>query len=135
MLITYAVESDLLVDEFVDVLRRSKLSERRPVASAQRVSGMLRHADMIVTARNTEGLPVGVSRAITGYMFCTYLSDITVDEAYQRQGIGRELLGRTHQAAGLRTSLILLAAPKARTYYPHVGMKRHDSCWTIPACK
>ena len=54
-----------------------------------------------------------------------------VDVAYQRNGIGRELIRRTHRAAGLRTSLILLAAPKAETYYPHIGMLRHSSCWRI----
>jgi hypothetical protein len=28
--------------------------------------------------------------------------------------------------------LILLAAPGARSYYPHIGMKPHDSAWIIP---
>jgi predicted N-acetyltransferase YhbS len=55
-----------------------------------------------------------------------------VDQAYQRRGIGRELIRRTHQAAGETTQLILLAAPNARDYYPHIGMDRHDSCWIIP---
>ena len=91
---------------------------------------MLRHADIIVTAR-VEGLLVGVSRAITDFSYCTYLSDLAVDETFQRRGIGRELIRRTHEAAGLNTSLILLSAPKAQTYYPHIGMHRHDSCWYI----
>ena len=43
---------------------------------------------------------------------------------FQRRGIGRELIRRTHVAAGLKTSLILLAAPKAETYYPHSGCSR-----------
>src|SRR5256885_733793 len=73
-----------------------------------------------------------VSRAISDFAFCTYLSDLAVDEAFQRRGIGRELIRLTHEAAGLHTALILLAAPKSRDYYPHVGMVRHDSCWTIP---
>jgi predicted N-acetyltransferase YhbS len=60
------------------------------------------------------------------------LSDLAVDEMHQRQGIGRELIRRTHEAAELHTMLILLAAPKAQTYYPHVGMERHESCWIIP---
>ena len=51
--------------------------------------------------------------------------------AFQKQGIGRELIRRTHLAAGLNTTLILIAAPKARTYYPHVGLAPHDSCWII----
>ena len=55
-----------------------------------------------------------------------------MDEAFQKQGIGKELIRRTHEAAGLNTTLILLAAPKARGYYPHIGMAGHDSCWIIP---
>ncbi len=92
---------------------------------------MLENADLLVAAR-LEGLLVGISRAITDYHFCTYLSDLAVDEAYQRQGIGQELIRRTHEAAGRKTHLILLAAPKARDYYPHIGMAAHDSCWMIP---
>ena len=82
-------------------------------------------------AADPDGLLVGISRAITDYHFCTYLSDLAVDEAYQRRGIGQELIRRTHEAAGRKTQLILLAAPKARSYYPHIGMAVHDSCWTI----
>jgi hypothetical protein len=46
-------------------------------------------------------------------------------------GAKRELIRRTHEAAGLKTTLILLAAPLARAYYPHIGMAQHDSCWLI----
>jgi len=54
-----------------------------------------------------------------------------VDERHQRQGVGRELIRRTHEAAGLHTTLILLAAPKTQAYYPHIGMTKHESCWVI----
>ena len=125
----YRVESTLSVNEFIDVLVRSTLAERRPVHDRTVIEGMLRKADVIVTAR-VEGLLVGVSRAITDFSFCTYLSDLAVDEKFQGQGIGKELIRRTHEGAGLHTTLILLAAPKAQTYYPHIGMTKHDSCWT-----
>ncbi|MAG92639.1 MAG: GNAT family N-acetyltransferase [Planctomycetaceae bacterium] len=92
---------------------------------------MLRHADVIATARNAQRLLVGVSRAVTDFHYCVYLSDLAVDEAYQKQGIGKQLIRRTHEAAGLSATLILLSAPKARSYYPHIGMQHHDSCWTI----
>src|SRR5262245_31061808 len=110
---------------------RSTLAERRPVHDLETIRGMLRHADLIVTAR-ARGLLVGVSRAITDFTYCTYLSDLAVDRQFQRQGIGRELIRRTHEAAGLQTTLILLSAPAARSYYPHIGMQPHDSCWLIP---
>jgi GNAT superfamily N-acetyltransferase len=129
--VTYALEPDLDAEAFIDVLVRSSLAERRPVDEPETIRGMLRHADVIVTAR-VEGFLVGVSRAITDFSYCTYLSDLAVDRAFQRRGIGRELIQRTHEAAGLKTTLILLAAPLARSYYPHIGMDQHDSCWIIP---
>ena len=88
---------------------------------------MIENADIWVTARVEERL-VGLSRAITDFSYCTYLSDLAVDQDYKRQGIGRELLQRTHAAAELNTTLILLSAPKAQGYHPRVGMTRHDSC-------
>lgn len=128
--LTYQTETNLAPGEFIDLLTRSTLAERRPVHDHVTIQGMLAQADLVVTAREA-GRLVGVSRAITDYNYCTYLSDLAVDEAYQRQGIGRELIRLTHEAAGLKTTLILLAAPKAREYYPHIGMTRHESCWII----
>ena len=127
-MIDYQLEPELSAEEFIDVLNRSTLGERRPIDDRERIEAMLKNADLIVTARSN-GQLVGVSRAITDFAFCTYLSDLAVDETCQKQGIGRELIERTHQAAGLKTRLILIAAPKARSYYPHIGMVPHDSCW------
>ena len=131
MPVTYQLEPDLSAAAFREVLVASTLGERRPVDDLDRLEAMLRNADVVATARDGARL-VGVSRAITDFVYCCYLSDLAVDAAYQRRGIGRELIRRTHEVAGSGTTLILLAAPKARTYYPHVGMTAHDSCWVIP---
>jgi GNAT superfamily N-acetyltransferase len=130
-MLTYQSEPDLSAEEFIDVLVRSTLAERRPIDDEAAIEGMLVNAAIILTARSA-GRLVGVSRAITDYGYCTYLSDLAVDQEFQRQGIGKELIRRTHEAAGLNTTLILLAAPKAVSYYPHIGMTRHESCWIIP---
>lgn len=129
--ICYQLEPELGCEEFIDVLRRSTLAERRPVDDVQRIARMLRGASCIVTARDAEKL-VGVSRAISDFAYCTYLSDLAVDQEYQGSGIGRRLIAETHLAAGLSSTLILLAAPAAVTYYPHIGMQQHASCWTLP---
>lgn len=130
MNVTYRLEPDLWAEDFIDILHRSTLAERRPVDEPETIQGMLRHADVILTAR-VEGRLVGVSRAITDFSYCTYLSELAVDTAFQRQGIGRELVRRTHETAGMHTTLILLAAPKAENYYPHIGMAGHNSCWIV----
>lgn len=131
MALVYKLEPDLTAEEFIDVLQRSTLAERRPVEQLEVIAGMLRGANVIYTARD-DGLLVGVSRAITDFAYCTYLSDLAVDSVFQKRGIGRELIRLTHEAAGRKTMLVLLAAPKAVGYYPHIGMAKHDSCWIIP---
>lgn len=126
--IVFAREATLEVDEFVDILIRSTLAQRRPISDRVVLAGMLERADVIVTAR-LDGHLIGISRAISDFSYCTYLSDLAVDQAHQGKGIGRTLIRQTHEYAGLHTALILLAAPKAHTYYPHIGMRPHTSCW------
>ena len=129
--IAYQIEPSLSASEFTDCLVRSTLAERRPVDKPEIIEGMLRNANVIVTARR-DGLLIGVSRAITDFYYCTYLSDLAVDQAWQGQGIGRTLIEKTHEAAGKRTMLLLLSAPAAETYYPHIGMIPHKSAWYLP---
>ena len=131
MSITYALEPDLAAEEFRAVLIASTLGERRPVDDLARLERMLRQADLIVTAR-AGGRLVGISRALTDFCYCCYLSDLAVDVAHQRQGIGRRLIEETRRAAGDLSNLILVAAPAAESYYPHIGMQQRPSCWTLP---
>jgi GNAT superfamily N-acetyltransferase len=118
-------------DQFIDVLKRSTLAERRPVDDADRVNLMLKHGNILITAWDGDKL-VGISRALSDFSFCCYLSDLAVDEAYQKQGIGKELIKRTYDVSGASTTLILLAAPKAVNYYPRIGMERNTECFIIP---
>lgn len=128
--IEYRSDRKLTVDEFADVLKRTSLGARRPVEDRQKLQLMLDHGNVLVTAWHNEKL-IGVSRALTDFSFCCYLSDLAVDEAYQRKGIGRRLIDETHRVAGHDTTLILLAAPAAKDYYPHIGMERFTDCFRI----
>lgn len=130
--IHYSVEDNLSPAEFVDILERSGLAARRPVDEPARIRAMVENADLAVCARDGQGLLVGVSRAVTDFAFCCYLSDLAVDRALQGQGIGRELIRRTHEAAGGRSvTLLLLSAPAAMAYYSKVGMTKLDTCFAI----
>lgn len=120
--------------EFIDLLHRSTLAERRPVDDAETIAGMLANADLTVTAWDGE-LLVGVARSVTDFTYCCYLSDLAVDVAYQRQGIGVELIAHTQAQLGPRCNLILLAAPAAADYYGHIGFNHHPRCWILPRDK
>ena len=131
MPIVYALEPDLAAQEFRSLLIASTLGERRPVDDLPRLDRMLREADLVVTARDGERL-VGISRALTDFSYCCYLSELAVDLEYQHRGIGKRLVAETHRSAGELTSLILVAAPAAERYYPKIGMQQRPSCWTFP---
>ena len=129
--ITYQTDRKISAEQFIDLLQRSTLAERRPVADKIKIEKMLTYGNILITAWHND-LLVGISRALTDFSFCCYLSDLAVDEAYQHQGIGKELIRLTHQVAGeTATTLILLAAPKAAGYYPKIGMDRNTDCFVI----
>ena len=129
-MVRYAVGESISVDQFIDVLRRSTLAERRPVDDRDCLAGMLRHADLLVTAWEQD-LLVGVARSVTDFNYCCYLSDLAVDQEHQQTGIGRELIRRTREQLGSGCMVILLSAPAATGYYPRIGFRLHGSAWVL----
>ncbi len=129
-MIRYRTGNDLSLDALIDLYRASTLGERRPVDDRERMAAMLRHANLTVTAWDGE-LLVGISRALSDFSFITYLSDLAVRESHQKQGIGKELVRRTQALAGKHARLILLAAPAAEQYYPHIGFTHHPQAWML----
>ena len=129
-MIRYKTGRDLDLDALIDLYRASTLGERRPIDDRGRMAAMLQNANLIVTAWDGE-LLVGVSRALSDFSFVTYLSDLAVRVSHQKQGIGKELIRRTQALAGPHAKLILLAAPAAEPYYPHVGFTHHPQAWML----
>lgn len=131
--IIYAVEKSLDVSEFIEVLKKSTLAQRRPVDDEQRILSMCNNANLIITAR-LDGMLFGVARSITDFVYCTYLSDLAVDTKYQKKGIGKRLIEETKKQTP-QAKLILLSAPAAVDYYPKIGMTRHNYCYYIDDVK
>ena len=129
-MITYTTTRPITPAEFIDLLVRSTLGERRPIDNPDTIAGMLANADITATAWDGDRL-VGVARSVTDFTYCCYLSDLAVDAAYQRQGIGVELMARTQAELGPQCKIILLAAPAAADYYGRVGFEHHPRCWVL----
>lgn len=117
------------LEEARALYRASTLGERRPIDDDARFGAMLAHANLIVTAWDDDRL-VGISRCVTDFVWTTYLADLAVAVSHQRRGIGKELMRRT-QAAAPQAKLLLLAAPAAEQYYPHVGFSRFPQAWLL----
>jgi ribosomal protein S18 acetylase RimI-like enzyme len=130
MTLTYKVNLSLDLSTAIDLYRASTLGARRPVDDSECMDQMLREANLTVTAWDGDKL-VGISRSLTDWCYCCYLSDLAVHADYQRAGIGKELVRRTQAELGPKATLILLAAPAAADYYPHIGMEHHPSAWIL----
>ncbi|MEV8537187.1 GNAT family N-acetyltransferase [Streptomyces sp. NPDC051211] len=119
------------LEEVLDVYRTSGLGERRPIDDTARFREMLDNANLVLVARdNDTGKLIGIARSISDFSYVTYLSDIAVDGTYQRSGIGRALIDATQkETPGVK--IVLLSAPSATEYYPHIGFTQHGSAWVL----
>jgi predicted N-acetyltransferase YhbS len=129
--IQFLTNKKITADEFIDVLNRSTLGERRPVDDLECIKGMLEHADLTLTAWDGEKL-VGVARSVTDFHYACYLSDLAVDLKYQKQGIGKKLIDLTQKQLGPKCKLILISAPAANEYYPRIGFEHQPRTWALP---
>jgi len=126
--IEYLQNTSLAAADIVTVFDASGI--RRPTTDLARIERMFANANLVFSAWH-EGKLVGVCRALTDFSYCCYLSDLAVDKAYQKHGIGRELIARVQQLIGDEVALILLSAPEAMEYYPKVGFEKVENGFII----
>lgn len=128
MAITYKTGIMPTTAEIIEVYNSSGIN--RPTTDTERIAAMYKNSNCILTAWDGPKL-VGLSRALTDFVYCCYLSDLAVRKEYQKQGIGKELVRRTKEAIGSQCMLLLLAAPAAMEYYPKIGMDKQDNAFMI----
>ena len=139
--VTYQINSPITPFQFIEVLKKCSLGDRRPIDSPFVMKGMLDNANLLVTAWVSEAHEevvndsesnktlIGVARCVTDFSYCCYLSDIAVDEAYQKQGIGKSMIKKIEQQLPPSCKIILLSAPQASEYYPKIGFTKHENAW------
>jgi predicted N-acetyltransferase YhbS len=126
-MITYKIGNDLNMEEVIDVYRGTILADRRPISDRKRMAAMFQNSNLVIAAYDDDKL-IGLARCLTDFSFTTYLSDLLVKEAFQKQGIGQKMIEEVALAAPT-AKIVLLAAPQARDYYPHIGFEKHASAW------
>lgn len=128
--VEYKVNAPVSAAQFIDLLERSTLGERRPIDDLPCMEGMINNSNLVVSAWHEERL-VGISRSMTDFHYACYLSDLAVCAQYQKMGIGRKLLALTQDAIKEKCKLILIAAPAANDYYEPLGFAHSPRCWVL----
>jgi GNAT superfamily N-acetyltransferase len=130
MSIIYRDDAVLTPEEAIALYQKSTLGERRPVDRPDIFAGMLKNANLIVTAWDDHRL-IGIARSLTDFTYVTYLADLAVDVDYQHQGIGKQLIAETQHRVEPECMIVLLAAPKANDYYPKLGFTHNPRAWML----
>jgi predicted N-acetyltransferase YhbS len=128
MNINYSCSITPHLNDIIDLYISSGIN--RPVSDTARIEKMYDQSNLIITAWDGEKL-VGISRSLTDFCYCCYLSDLAVNINYQHKGIGIKLIALTKEQIGEQTMLLLLSAPPAMNYYPHVGFEKAENAFII----
>ncbi|RDH81491.1 MAG: GNAT family N-acetyltransferase [endosymbiont of Galathealinum brachiosum] len=132
--IQYKINTSITTEQFIDLLKRSTLAERRPVNNYKCMQGMINNSNLIVSAWDKDKL-IGIARSISDFHYVCYLSDLAIDKEYQKKGIGLKLQIFTQEQLGPECKLILISAPDANPYYKHIGYMQNERCWVLNSDK
>ena len=122
-------EERLSAHEYIDFLKRTNLGTQYPKERfRERIEKLVRSVSISLVARNDDNIVVGVLFGLTDYAYWLYVTDLGVDRAYERQGIGKQLMKTAHDLAGGEKDIAvyLIANENAVPFYENLGMKRAD---------
>lgn len=122
-------EERLTAREYIDFLKRSDLGSQYPKERfEERIEKLVKNVSISLVARNEDDLVVGVLFAVTDFAYWLYITDLGVDRAYERRGIGRTLIKTAHEKAGGEKDIAvyLIANEDAVPFYEKLGMERAD---------
>lgn len=127
-MIEYRTNYPITATQYIALLTQTTLGDRRPINDIDCINAMLTHSNLLISAWDNNEL-IGVARSLTDLKYCCYLSDLAVRKDYQQQGIGKTLIAETEKSLYPKAKIILLSAPQAVDYYPHIGFTQHQSAW------
>lgn len=120
-------EERLSAEEYIGFLKRTDLGSQYPKERfEERISRLVSTVSISLTARNTDGLLIGVLFGLTDFSYWLYITDLGVDRNYTGQGIGSRLMKTAHEIAGGEKDIAvyLIANEKAVPFYEKLGMKK-----------
>jgi ribosomal protein S18 acetylase RimI-like enzyme len=128
-MISYQLEAEISIKEFQSILEESGLARRRPMDDLNLLERMISGSNLLVTAR-AEGQLVGLLRGISDHCYRSFIADLAVSQAFQRKGIGRQLLKIAREQAP-EARLILFSAEDALSFYEKLGFHLHERCYQL----
>ncbi len=119
---TYSEKKDLAPEKLLALFRQAPWAKGRTLDDARE---MLRHTDLAVCAWDGDRL-VGFGRVLTDFVYRATIWDVIVDKAYQKQGIGTEIVQRILQHPRLKKVELFWLCTRRPGFYEKLGFSSHE---------
>ena len=119
----------ITAEEYIDFLKRTDLGSQYPEERFEdRIAKLVKNVSVSLTARNEDGVIVGVLFGLTDFCYWLYITDLGIDRDYERQGIATKLMRTAHELAGGEKDIAvyLIANENAVPFYEKLGMIKAD---------
>ena len=116
-------------EEYIDFLKCTDLGSQYPKERfEERIARLVENVSISLTARDEGSRLVGALFGLTDFAYWLYVTDLGVDRAYERRGIGRRLMKTAHELAGGEKDIAvyLIANENAVPFYEKLGMEKAD---------
>jgi GNAT superfamily N-acetyltransferase len=129
-MINFQIKKDLRLKEFIQILEKSGLVNRGPMANPDLLNRMLINSNLLIAARH-QGQLVGILRGLTDFSYRTFVADLAIIRNFQNQGIGRGLLEEARKSVP-DVRLFLFSAEDTEGFYQKkFGFQLHEPCYQL----
>lgn len=132
--ITYQINIIPDIEVIIDLFDHAGYHPTGNDGDIERLRKMHVNANLLITAWDNE-LLVGISRSLTDFCYCCYLSDLAVRDDYKGKGIGKKLVSLTKEQAGEQCKLILHSSNESVDFYTNIGMEQISNAFIIRRTK
>ena len=120
--VTFSEKKDLEASQLLRLFHQAPWAKNRTLEAAKE---MLRHTDIALCAWEGDQL-VGFGRVLTDYVYRATIWDVIVDKAYQKQGIGTEIVQRLLHHPRLKKVELFWLCTRRPGFYEQLGFSSKE---------
>ena len=127
--VTFSEKKSLQPEQLLTLFQQAPWAKGRSLNDAR---DMLRHTDVALCAWDGDHL-VGFGRVLTDFVYRATIWDVIVDEGYQKQGIGTEIVQRILHHPRLKKVELFWLCTRRPGFYEKLGFSSKEQTgmvWT-----
>ncbi len=120
--VTFSEKKELEASQLLRLFHQAPWAKDRTLED---VKDMLRHTDVALCAWDGDQL-VGFGRVLTDFVYRATIWDVIVDKAYQKQGIGTEIVQRILNHSRLKKVELFWLCTRRPAFYEKLGFSAKE---------